>query len=875
MTRLRVIGGRYRGWIVGGIAVALLVVALAALYRLTHEVHLVDVKAAVAALPPSRIAAALGFTAASYLALTCYDVLALSIIGKPLPWTTAATASFTSYTLSHNLGLSVLTGGSARFRVYTAAGLDGPDVARVVGLAGATFWAGVVAVTGLALAMHDGALALPGLTLSAAQTHLLGAGVLALIVATFVATATISTPIRLFGFTVPLPRPGQFAAQILVAAVDLACASAALFVLLPQAAPALLPAFVLAYALGITATVLTHIPGGVGVFEAVVMSVLPGDRTALLAALVAYRAIYYLAPLAVGIVLLAWHEGRRQRGTARLLTGLEDAVASLSPLLMAAAAFGGGALLLLSGALPALQPRIRALAHVLPLPFIEASHLAASLVGTLLLLLTPGLYRRLDGANLAARVLLVAGAVFSLAKGIDYEEAVVCLSIAGMLQWTRGAFYRRTALTHAPLSVGWLASVAAAFGAATWAGFFAFRRVPYSDDLWWRFALHGDAPRFLRASVASGAVLAAIVVWRLLSPARLPAAPERIDPDRLHRALDHADRTDAMLALTGDKRFFWSTDGSAFVMYAVGGGTWAVMGDPVGPRDAWPELMWDLREAAHRVQARLLLYEVSGGLLDLAIGMGLEIVKFGEEAIVDLPDFDLETPRLRNARRSARTLEKRGLAFRIVPAGAVPVIIDDMQIVSDAWLAAKDGREKRFSLGRFDRDYIAQFDTAIIQLDGRIVAFANLWLTPNRNEASVDLMRHTDDAPAGTMDFLFVQLILWAKARGFAQFSLGMAPLSGIEDRRLAPAWARIAAFAFRHGERLYGFRGLRAYKDKFAPRWEPRYVAGPHGVGLLLALRDVSRLIGDAPAAGRAVRVPRPQGGGARLPAPQLVLAG
>lgn len=852
MTRLRALAARYRGWIIGGVALTLLVVALGALYRLTHEVHLKDVKAAVAALSPARLGLAATLTAASYLALTFYDVLALRIIGRPLPWRTAATASFTSYTLSHNLGLALLTGGSARYRVYTAAGLDGPDVARVVGLAGATFWAGVVAVTALALVLHEGPLMLPGLTLGAGQTQALGAAVLALIASTFVATAIVRTPIRLFGVVVPLPSPGQFAAQILVAAIDLSCASAALFVLLPQAAPSLLPAFVLAYALGITATVLTHVPGGIGVFEAVVMSVLPGDRTTLLAALVAYRAIYYFAPLGIGIVLLAWHEGRRQRGTARVLTGLEDAVASLAPLLLAAAAFGGGALLLLSGALPALQPRLRDLAHILPLPFIEASHLAASLVGTLLLLLTPGLYRRLDGANLAARVLLVAGAIFSLAKGIDYEEAVVCLVIAGLLHWTRGAFYRRTALTHAPMSMGWLASVAAAFGAATWAGFFAFRRVPYSDDLWWRFALHGDAPRFLRASVASAAVLIAIAVWRFLSPARLPATPEPIDTDRLDRALEHADRTDAMLALTGDKRFFWSGDGTAFVMYAVTGTTWAVMGDPVGPRDTWPELMWDLREAAHRAQARLLLYEVSGALLDLTIGMGLEIVKFGEEAIVDLPEFDLQTPRLRNARRSARALERKGLTFRIVPAGAVPVILDELQAVSDAWLAAKDGREKHFSLGRFERDYIARFDTAIVLSEGRIVAFANLWLTPNRNEASVDLMRHVDDAPAGAMDFLFVQLILWAKARGYARFSLGMAPLSGIEDRRLAPAWARIGAFAFRHGERLYGFRGLRAYKDKFAPRWEPRYVAGPHGIGLLLALRDVTRLIGGGPAPAR-----------------------
>jgi len=131
----------------------------------------------------------------------------------------------------------------------------------------------------------------------------------------------------------------------------------------------------------------------------------------------------------------------------------------------------------------------------------------------------------------------------------------------------------------------------------------------------------------------------------------------------------------------------------------------------------------------------------------------------------------------------------------------------------------------------------------------RIAAFANLWLTENHAEASVDLMRHRDDAPHGTMDFLFVNILQWAKDRGYQRFSLGIAPLSGISGRRLAPAWARAASLVFHHGERFYGFRGLRSYKEKFAPRWEPRYIAGPKGITMIRTLRDLSRLIGHAPA--------------------------
>ncbi len=854
MHRLRTIAARNRGWIALAVVAAMLTLALVALDRLTSEVRLADVKAALAMLSPMRIALALGFTAFSYLSLTYYDVLALHVIGRKLPWRTAATASFTSYTLSHNMGVALLTGGSARYRVYTAAGLEGPDVARIIGLTGATFWAGVAAVASVALLGHPGPLTLPGIVLTAGQAHLAGGAMLAGVAGVFVATRFVRAPVRLPGFTVPLPRPGHFAAQLVVAGLDLSCASAALFVLIPDAAPALLPAFVLAYALGIIAAAVTHVPGGIGVFEAVVLGVLPGDRATLLAALVAYRVVYYLLPLAAGIAVLAIHEGRHQRGTARFLTGLDDVFAAIAPLVLSVAVFAGGALLLLSGALPSVHARIGDLGAILPLPFIEASHLAASLVGTLLLLLAPGLYRRLDGANLWARVLLVAGALFSLAKGIDYEEAVVCLAVAALLQWTRAAFYRRTALTQALLSPGWLAGIVTVSGVTLWTGFFAFRHIPYSDDLWWHFALYGDAPRFLRAGMASAAAVGGVAVWRLLAPSTVPVAGEAPDPAGLDAALAHAENTDALLAVTGDKRFLWSEAGDAFVMYAISGATWAVMGDPVGPRVAWPDLLWRLREAADRAQARLLLYEVSGAVLDVAIGMGLAIVKIGEAALVDLDRFDLETPRLRGPRRTARSLERKGLRFRIVPAAAMPTVIDDLERISAEWMLAKGQREKRFSLGRFDRDYLARFDTALVYLEGRIVAFANLWTTPDGREASVDLMRHADAAPSGTMDFLFVELILWARAHGYRRFSLGMAPLSGIEDRRLAPAWARLASFAFHHGERLYGFQGLRAYKEKFAPEWVPRYVAGPNGVGMLLALRDVARLI-DGKQDARAAR--------------------
>lgn len=864
MSRLRDLLRRYRHLVAIGVLLALIALGFAALQALTREIHFRDVRAAVHALSAGQLALALGFTAASYFALTFYDVLALRVIGRPLPWRTAALASFTSYTLSHNLGLALLTGGSARYRVYTAAGLDGPDVARVVGLAGGTFWAGVVTVAGAALATHVGPIGIAGLLLDQTAARWAGGTILAAVAALVLGSGLVRAPVRLLGFALPLPRPRQLVAQIGIAIVDTACAAAALFVLIPGAEPAMLPTFILAYSLGIVAAVVTHVPGGLGVFEAVVLAVVPGDRVTLFAALIAYRFVYYLLPLGFGVLLLAWHEGAQYRHAGRLLAGAQTIASSLSPLVMSAATFLGGAMLLLSGSLPSLHARMGALSAIVPLPFIEASHVAASLVGTGLLLLAPGLYRRLDGAFVATRLLLLAGAAFSLAKGIDYEEAIVCLALAGLLQWTRGAFYRRTALTQQPLSAGWIASIAVVVALAVWAGLFAYRRVPYTDNLWWKFALHGDAPRFLRAMLGVAVLLGGAALWRLLAPASEAAAEQPPAPDMavIRAILPSSGRTEAMLALTGDKRFLVSDRNDAFLMYQVKGSSWIVMGDPVGAPAAWGMLLWRIRDLSDRHQGRLLLYEVSPATLDLAIGLGLQIIKYGEEAIVDLASFTLDTPAIRSVRRSANAVARTGAQFRIVPAAAVPVILDQLEAISDEWLAEKKHREKGFSLGRFDRDYLCNFDVGLVMLEGRIVAFANLWLTASFAEASVDLMRYSKDAPRGSMDFLFVQLMQWAKARGYRRFSLGMAPLSGIEGRRLAPTWAKVAALIFHHGEHFYGFRGLRHYKEKFAPLWEPRYVAG-NGLGLVYALRDLSRLIREPqpetrrPASTRSARTP------------------
>lgn len=834
-------------WIAGLIFV-LAALGLLALSGLLAEVHFHDVRHAWARIGPERFAAAAVLTVASYIALTFYDVLALRAIGRPLPYRTAALASFVSYTLSHNLGLALLSGGSARYRIYSAAGLAAGDVARVVAIASMTFWGGVLVMAGGMLAISPDKIALAGVAPAPWMWRTTGLMLLAAMAGVLLWSGHDGRLLRLGRWDLKVPGYRLARQQIAVAAIDLATASAALLVLVPGTGMADWPAFFIGYTLAIVAVLISHVPGGIGVFEAVMVAALPGAaRPELVAALLGYRVVYYLLPLFIAAITVAVQEGGRwRRPVEATLHGARTVASGVAPTMVAALVFVGGMVLLISGSLPGKRTRMEALNAIVPQPFVEASHMAGSIVGVALLLLSAGLYRRLDGAAWMARGLLLAGAVFSLLKGIDYEEAAVMLAIAGLLQWTRDAFYRRTHLTQDILTPAWLGTVAVAIGLPVWLGFFAFKRVPYSRDLWWSFSEHGDASRFLRASVAVAVVLLAAALWRLMRPAAADdfGAQTSLEPP-VGQAMTLARRADANLAYTGDKRFLHSNSGGAFLMYQIRGHSWIVMGDPVGDPTEWNDLFWALREAADAAQGRLLLYQISLQALPIAIDLGLQIVKYGEEARVDLAAFAIDTPAARSLRYATRRAEKEGASFAVIPAADVPAHMDELAAVSANWLRDKGHKEKGFSVGRFDPAYVGRFDCAVVQVQGRIVAFANIWTAANGKELSVDLMRHDNAVPYGTMDYLFVKLMLWGRAQNYHWFTLGLAPLSGLEARRLAPLWARLGSLLYHHGQALYGFEGLRSYKDKFSPEWEPRFIAGPQGLALARAVFDLQALIG------------------------------
>jgi phosphatidylglycerol lysyltransferase len=504
-----------------------------------------------------------------------------------------------------------------------------------------------------------------------------------------------------------------------------------------------------------------------------------------------------------------------------------------------------GALLLFSGSLPAESSRLRLLHGLLPLPVLEVSHLAGSLAGLGLVILAQGLYRRVDLSYRLALWLLAGGALVSLLKGLDYEEATVALTAMGILWLGRDAFHRRAALLSGVWTPGWLIGVVLVLAATLWLGVFSYRHIEYSHEMWWHFALLSDAPRYLRASLLLMVVVTGLVVTRWLQPrAPEPGQPDGRELERAARIVAASPQAEAALALTGDKRLLFSRNDDAFLMYQVRGQSWIAMGDPVGEPAACEELAWRLRELADQHGGRVVFYQVDASNLWRYLDMGLSAIKLGEEAVVSLEGFTLYGASRAALRHAHSRAAREGLRFEVVSLAEHPEWMDELRQVSDAWLNDKHTREKGFSLGFFQPDYLRRSPCAVVRQDDHIVAFANVWTSAGKQELSVDLMRQRPGASKGLMDFLFAELMLWGAREGYRSFSLGMAPLSGLEDHPLAPLWHRMGTLLFRHGEHFYNFKGLRAYKAKFDPEWHPKYLVAPGGLGLPAVFLDVAALI-------------------------------
>jgi phosphatidylglycerol lysyltransferase len=733
-------------------------------------------------------------------------------------------------------------------RVFGAAGVGAVQIARLTALTSTTFALALLIFGCLGLAVAPDSIA-NMIRVAAAPLRAGGIAGLVAITALLVWCLSARQPRVLSRLNLSVTLQEVFAQFVLVA-IDVAGAGLSLYVLLPSVhidAVTFLAIYTIALLLG----VIGHTPGGIGVFEAVVIFALgrSAPPAAVVAALLAYRAIYFLMPLLLAGALLAAFEVRSiaRRLAPPGLAAASPRVTSLAPMFLGAITFAIGAWLLVSGATPAFGKRLALLEMALPLWVVEGSQLVVSVLGVMLLFVARGLLRRLDGAWWLAMTIASISLVLSLAKGLAFVEAGVLGFLVILLAATRHRFNRPASLFQQRFSLSWCIAIIVVLIVAFWVLFFAFRDVPYSREMWWQFEFDEKASRALRATTGASLFAFALALWQLLRPGAGRLMPPTAEDLRTAAQIVRAqERSDAVLAMMGDKSFVFSHSRRAFLMYAKRGRSWVALHDPVGPPEEWPELISQFVALAHANGGRAAFYQVRPDALPLYLDAGLKLMKLGEEACIALHNFSLEGPQRTRLRYAVKRGERDGLTVEIVESACVRDLLPALREVSDAWLAGRNAREKSFSVAAFDAGYLAAQSVMLARQNGRPVAFATFMTTDLHTEATVGVMRHLPTASPYAMEFLFTKLALHLKQEGFRGLSLGMAPLSGLTPKPLASHWLYIGHLLWRFGGRLYNFRGLRTFKSKFDPDWEPRYLAATGSLGPFLTLADLAVLAGN-----------------------------
>lgn len=833
---------RYRSILVAVVAFTIVALAIVALSRILAEVSYDDLDAAISATTWKQVILALVFTAGSFLALSIYDVEALRFAGAKLPYPLVALASFCAYAVGNIAGFGPLTGGAIRFRFYSPLGLSMETIAKIVAYVAAAFGIGLACVAGVGLLIADyelsNLIALPPLLVKVVAVIILGS-----IASLLAVSAIVPRPFSVFGHDISLPRPREIVVQLLATGADVVCAAAVLWILLPPGVG--FPALLAIYSVAIGIGVLSHVPGGVGVFETLIVGGLGRELPldGVISALVLYRIIYFVVPLIVSSVVLLIGETRRVTAAN---PSLARAVSGIVPTTFGTLTIVLGAMLVFSGVTPAPDDNLDILDQLLPLPLVEGAHFVGSITGVFFMVIGRGLVHRLDGARWMAMVLAALSIPLALLKSAAIGQAILLALLLVGLSFSQKLFNRRASLLADRLAPAWWLCISTILVLALGVLFFVYKEVPYSHDLWWEFEISATAPRSLRAALGIGIAAAAIATWLLMRP---PAGhitqPSEEDIERAVAIVRRQPTSEGNLVRMGDKSLMFSDDGDAFLMFTKRGRSWIALFDPIGKDESREELVWRFAENARQHGGRAVFYQVAVDNLSTYIDVGLTAFKLGEEAVVDLAKFDLKGTKKGNLRNALNKSEREGIVFEIISTEDLPAAYAELESVSKAWLDERNAREKTFSLGAFERDYVLQQPVAVLKRDGKIYAFANLMLTEGKEQVAIDLMRFLPTAPNGTMELLFTRMLLHFKAEGYRAFSLGMAPLSGLSDNPAAPLWHMLGRAAYDHGEKFYNFHGLRAFKAKFDPDWHPRYMVVAGGLNPLLALADVTFVIG------------------------------
>ena len=332
-----------------------------------------------------------------------------------------------------------------------------------------------------------------------------------------------------------------------------------------------------------------------------------------------------------------------------------------------------------------------------------------------------------------------------------------------------------------------------------------------------------------------GAVTVGYALFMLLRPVLVRDTADSRERNLAKAIVEQYGRSSlARFTLFDDKAYYFSPSGQSVIAYVAKGRGAIALGDPIGPAEDRKEVLIGFGQFCDRNDWYPAFYQILPDDLDLYQDLGFRVLRMGEEAIVDLHTFSLKGKANQNLRNYSNRLTKAGYQVKFYQPPIPDQLLLTLRTVSDEWLKLMQGAEKKFSVGWFDYAYLQECEIACVETtEGYITAFANIVPEYQINEITIDLMRHRTEVESGTMDFLFISMFQHFKELGYDGFNLGLSALSGVGGTPESSRLERVLRYLYEHLNQFYNFKGLHAYKEKFHPRWEPRYFVYPSLVAL------------------------------------------
>ncbi len=615
-----------------GMAAFGLLLLITAVYVVQHEfrsLSVADIRAALDAVPTSALWIAAGWTVLTFSVLTIYDRLGSVYAGYPVSYARTSLASFCAYTLAHNLGFAAVSGAAVRYRFYAAWGLPPVAIAKVVAFTSLTFGLGGFALGGTVLLVEPEVV--PGLGDHVPHWVMQGIGLIMwALVAAYVTMSRIRTHVTIFGHRIDLPGFRMAVAQTVLAMVDVAVTTMIFYSLLPAVEGLTFTRFLGIYITAYTAGIAASLPGGIGVFDgAILIGLAPWLTPAqVVGALLLFRLYYYIIPLFVAGLLFAGFEIAQRRHSLAKLAAEQRVTNSLEVPAIAGLVGLGGTLLLFLGALPTSNT---ALARWAGYEAAVASHFAASIVGSLLLVMGYGLLRRLTLAWGAGILLLLIGALICWMREDGWWLWGAFLVVAAALASLRGSFYRDARLMREPLGLESVLPLAVVGVSAIMLATVAFEgRV--AGDSWWEVVASPFVPESMRFAVGLAAVLLLVAATRLLRPARLQ--PDAWDAEVRARLK----ALGATAPAVADGAVFGEA-GKAGFGFLRRDGIWLALGDPAGEERDRVSAIWRFRDMCDRAGVDAAFWRIGPDLLRVYGDIGLTAFPIGTPMPGETPRF--------------------------------------------------------------------------------------------------------------------------------------------------------------------------------------------------------------------------------------------